>query len=184
VLVAGSTHATEEEAVLEAFGAIAKEYPKARLVIAPRKTSRSDEIKRLAKKYGYETGYPFRAQRACRNLVRKDPVLLIDTIGELGRIYAVGDVIFVGGSLVHHGGHNVLEPAAHAKPILVGPSMENFKDSYSLLSKVGACRMIKNTAELTQATLQIAKDDALRKKMGEASIQVIHGKPGRSHPQY
>ena len=172
VLVAGSTHPTEEDAVLEAFGAVLKEYPKARLVIAPRKTSRSEEIKRLAKKYGYETG--FRSELKALNEPRPQyPVLLIDTIGELGRIYAVGDVIFVGGSLVHHGGHNVLEPAAHAKPILVGPSMENFKDSYSLLSKVGACRMIKNTAELTQATLQIAKDEALRQKMGDASIQVI-----------
>lgn len=172
VLVAGSTHPTEEDAVLEAFGAVLKEYPKARLVIAPRKTSRSEEIKRLAKKYGYDTG--FRSELKALNEPRPQyPVLLIDTIGELGRIYAVGDVIFVGGSLVHHGGHNVLEPAAHAKPILVGPSMENFKDSYSLLSKVGACRMIKNTAELTQATLQIAKDDALRQKMGDASIQVI-----------
>jgi 3-deoxy-D-manno-octulosonic-acid transferase len=148
-----------------------------RLVIAPRKTSRSEEIKRLAKKYGYETG--FRSELKEQPEPRPQyPVLLIDTIGELGRIYAVGDVIFVGGSLVHHGGHNVLEPAAHAKPILVGPSMENFKDSYSLLSKVGACRMIKNTAELTQATLQIAKDDALRKKMGEASIQVIRENRG------
>ena len=177
VIVAGSTHATEEEALFNAFGQLRKEYPDARLVIAPRKTSRCDEIKRLAKKFGYETGY--RSQLKDMQEPRpKDPVLLIDTIGELGRIYSVGDVVFVGGSLVHHGGHNVLEPAAHAKPILVGPSMENFKDSYSLLSKVGACRMIKNTDELAQALLEISKDDVLRKKMGDASLQVIHENRG------
>ena len=177
VIVAGSTHPPEEEAVLTAFTELRKKYPKARLVIAPRKTNRSDEIKRLNSKFGYETGY--RSKLKEMNGTRPEyPVVLIDTIGELGRIYAVGDIVFIGGSLMHHGGHNVLEPAAHAKPILVGPSMENFKDSYSLLSKVGACRMVPDTTGLTQAFLEIAGDDALRKKMGEASIQVIRENRG------
>ena len=99
--------------------------------------------------------------------------LLIDTIGELGRIYSVGDVVFVGGSLIKHGGHNVLEPAAHAKPILVGPNMQNFKDSYALLSKVGACKMINNSAELTKEVLDIVGNDERRLQMGAASLQVI-----------
>ena len=153
VIVAGSTHPSEEEAVLTAFTELRKKYPRARLIIAPRKPARVDEIRRLDTKFGYETGY---------RSVMKDmqgerpsyPVLLIDTIGELGRIYAVGDIVFIGGSLMHHGGHNVLEPAAHAKPILVGPSMENFKDSYSLLSKVGACRMVQDTKGLAEAFLE------------------------------
>ncbi|EJW96573.1 3-deoxy-D-manno-octulosonic-acid transferase [gut metagenome] len=85
------------------------------------------------------------------------PVLLIDTIGELGRIYAVGDVVFVGGSFSNTGGHNVLEPAAHAKPIIVGPSMQNFKDSYALLSKVKACKMVNNTTELTNELWILSK---------------------------
>ena len=106
------------------------------------------------------------------------PVLLLDTIGELGRIYAIGDIVFVGGSLVRYGGHNVLEPAAHAKPILVGPSMEDFKDSYSLLSKAGACRMVSDTDGLTEAFLEISGDDVLRKKMGDASIQIIRENRG------
>ena len=105
-------------------------------------------------------------------------MVLIDTIGELGRIYAVGDAVFVGGSLIQHGGHNVLEPAAHAKPIIVGPSMSNFKDSFALLSKVGACVQINNGEEMTQMFLKIFKDDALRKKMGDASLQVIRENRG------
>jgi 3-deoxy-D-manno-octulosonic-acid transferase len=156
VIVAGSTHATEEEALFNAFGAIAKEYPKAvwlSLLVKPADAMKLNVwLKNTATRQVIVL-----SSKICRNLVRKDPVLLIDTIGELGRIYAVGDVVFVGGSLVHHGGHNVLEPAAHAKPILVGPSMENFKDSYSLLSKVGACRMIKNTDELAEAFLRLLK---------------------------
>ncbi|MGI6262976.1 MAG: tetraacyldisaccharide 4'-kinase, partial [Succiniclasticum sp.] len=176
IIVAGSTHPSEEEAVLQAFTELRKAYPRAKLIIAPRKPSRADEIRRLDTKYGYETG--FRSVMKNQSERPSYPVLLIDTIGELGRIYAVGDIVFIGGSLMHHGGHNVLEPAAHAKPIIVGPSMENFKDSYSLLSKVGACRMVPNTKGLTKAFLEIAGNDELRRKMGAASIQVIHENRG------
>ena len=173
VIVAGSTHPSEEEIVLTSFTALRKRYPHARLIIAPRKPEhRLDEIERLNTKFGYETGYRSKLKEM-EGRRPEFPVLLIDTLGELGRIYAVGDIVFVGGSFVHYGGHNVLEPAAHAKPILVGPSMEDFKDSYSLLSRVGACRMVSNADGLTEAFLEIAGDDALRKNMGDASIQII-----------
>ena len=177
VIVAGSTHPPEEEAVLTSFTELRNQYPNARLIIAPRKTSRVDDIKKLNSKFGYETG--FRSKLKEIDGPRPEyPVVLIDTIGELGRIYAVGDIVFIGGSLMHHGGHNVLEPAAHAKPILVGPSMENFKDSYSLLSKVGACHMVPDSNGLTKAFLEIAGNDELRRRMGEASIRVIRENRG------
>ena len=177
IIIAGSTHPSEEEAVLTSFTALRKKYPQARLIIAPRKLNRIDEIKRLNTKFGYEMGYRSKLKEM-KGRRPEFPVLLIDTIGELGRIYAVGDIVFVGGSLIHYGGHNVLEPAAHAKPILVGPSMEDFKDSYSLLSKAGACRMVPNVDGLTDAFLDIAGDDTLRKKMGDASIQIIRENRG------
>ena len=177
VIVAGSTHRTEEEAVLTSFTALRKKYPHARLVIAPRKLNRIEEIKKVNAKFGYEMG--FRSKLKEMEGKRPEfPVLMLDTIGELGRIYAIGDIVFVGGSLVRYGGHNVLEPAAHAKPILVGPSMEDFKDSYSLLSKAGACRMVADTDGLTEAFLEIAGDDNLRKRMGEASTQIIRENRG------
>lgn len=172
IVVAGSTHPTEEKAVLEAFKAVREKYPEARLIIAPRKTARADEIAKIAADFGYEAGY--RSKMLEHENLRKDyPVILLDTIGELGRIYAVGDVVYVGGSLSKHGGHNVLEPAAHAKPILVGPNMQNFKDSYALLSKVGACKMVNNVSELTKELLDIISNDERRQKMGAASLQVI-----------
>ena len=177
IIIAGSTHPSEEEAVLTSFTALRKKYPQARLIIAPRKLNRIDEIKRLNTKFGYEMGYRSKLKEM-KGRRPEFPVLLIDTIGELGRIYAVGDIVFVGGSLIHYGGHNVLEPAAHAKPIMVGPSMEDFKDSYSLLSKAGACRMVPNVDGLTDAFLEIAGDDTLRKKMGDASIQIIRENRG------
>ena len=177
VIVAGSTHRTEEEAVLTSFTAVRKKYPHARLIIAPRKLTRIEEIKKVNAKFGYEMG--FRSKLKEMEGKRPEfPVLMLDTIGELGRIYAIGDIVFVGGSLVRYGGHNVLEPAAHAKPILVGPSMEDFKDSYSLLSKAGACRMVSDADGLAEAFLEIAGDDNLRKRMGEASIQIIRENRG------
>lgn len=177
VIVAGSTHPTEEKALFEAFTEIRKVYPSARLVIAPRKTNRAEEIIRLGKQFGFTTGLRSVLEKADGDR-EKYPVLLIDTIGELGRIYAVGDIVFVGGSLIKHGGHNVLEPAAHGKPILVGPSMSNFKDSFALLKKSGACIQVEDEKGLTEEILKILADDELRQKMGEGSLQVIRENRG------
>ena len=172
IIMAGSTHPGEEKALFDAFKKVREKHTDARLVIAPRKVNRADEISKLASSYGFETGY--RSKMLENPSLRKEyPVVLLDTIGELGRIYAVGDVVFVGGSLCKTGGHNVLEPAAHAKPIIVGPNMQNFKDSYSLLSKVGACKMVNNVAELANEMLDIIGNDERREKMGAASLQVI-----------
>ena len=148
--MAGSTHAPEEDILLTAFTELRKQYPKARLVIAPRRTDRVDEIRRLSGTNGYQTG--FRSELKNMKKSRPEyPVVLIDTIGELGRIYAVGDMVFVGGSLKKgYGGHNVLEPAAHAKPILVGPDMLSFKDSYSLLTKAGALHTVHDARGLAK----------------------------------
>lgn len=173
VIVAGSTHPTEEEAVIAAFARIKKEYPGARLLIAPRKPGRTEEITKIAAAKGFETGSRVKLREQSDAERQEFPVILIDTIGELGRIYCVADVVFVGGSLIKHGGHNVLEPAAHAKPIVVGPNMFNFKDAFALLSKVGACVQVQDAAGLSDELYRIVKDDELRKKMGDASMQVI-----------
>jgi tetraacyldisaccharide 4'-kinase len=177
VVLAGSTHAPEEEALLTSFTELRKQYPKARLIMALRFNNRVGEIRHLCDKFGYKAG--LRSElKDIRGPRPEYPVVIIDTIGELGRIYSVGDLVFVGGSLMNHGGHNVLEPAAHAKPIVVGPSMQNFKDSYSLLSKAGALRTVQDGSDLTKAFLEISGNDVLRKRMGEASLQVIRENRG------
>ncbi len=177
VIVAGSTHPGEERVLLDSFKVIRQRYHDARLVIAPRKPSRAKDVAAIAAKYGYQAG--FRSVMAAQEGERQAyPVLVLDTIGELGRIYAVGDVVFVGGSFSGTGGHNVLEPAAHAKPILVGPSMQNFKDSYALLSKVKACKMVGSGAELTSEMLDILGNQERREAMGAASLQVIKDNRG------
>ncbi|WP_019878366.1 tetraacyldisaccharide 4'-kinase [Succinispira mobilis] len=173
IIVAGSTHPNEESMLLVSFAQILAKFPEAKLVIAPRKPGRVQEITHLAQKAGYSVGFrkELLTQPAAERLASQ--VILIDTIGELGRIYAVGDVVYVGGSLITHGGHNVLEPAAHAKPIVVGPHMFNFKDSHALLKQNKACHTVNNQQELTESLLKIVSDDNLRNSMGQGSLQVI-----------
>lgn len=175
VIVAGSTHPGEEKALFRVFKEVRKNFKDARLLIAPRKPVRSAEIAKLAESNGFDVGY---RSKMLEHGAETHSVVMLDTIGELGRIYAVGDLVFVGGSLATTGGHNVLEPAAHAKPILVGPNMQNFKDSYALLSKVGACKMVKNVEELISETLDILQNDERRQKMGDAAWQVIQENRG------
>jgi tetraacyldisaccharide 4'-kinase len=178
VIVAGSTHPGEEKALLDAFVKVRKEFPAACLVIAPRKPGRISEIHSLAKERGFAMGKRSELLRAADGQRQSFPVILLDTIGELGRIYAIGDVVFVGGSLIRHGGHNVLEPAAHGKPMIVGPNMLNFKVSYSLLVNNGACVTIGGGGEMAAALLKILSDDELREKMGRASYDVIEENRG------
>ena len=105
-------------------------------------------------------------------------VVLLDTIGELGKIYSVGTLVYVGGSLIAHGGHNILEPAAHGKPILVGPHMFNFKDTYALFSKREACRTVTDEATLIENIVHILDHDQVRIQMSEESLAIIEENGG------
>jgi tetraacyldisaccharide 4'-kinase len=178
VIVAGSTHPGEEKALIDAFATVRGKFPHACLLLAPRKPGRLNEIQAVAREKGFVCGKRSELLKQPEGQRPELPVILVDTIGELGRIYAIGDVVFVGGSLIRHGGHNVLEPAAHGKPIVVGPNMFNFKDAYSLLSNRGACVTVNNQAELTAQLLRILSDDGVRAGMGAASYAVIEENRG------
>ena len=147
IIVAGSTHKGEDEAVFESFKQVLVEYPNARLLIAPREIYRGHDV-------------------------------VLDTIGELGRFYSLGDIIFVGGSLVKTGGHNILEPAAHGKPIIVGPHMFNFKEIFNLLHSRHACEQVKNQKDLTTMILHLCKHPELAKEMGQNCLDIIRENRG------
>lgn len=175
IIVAGSTHKGEEEAIFNAFQAILKEYPCARLLIAPREIMRGNDVKSLSERMGLRA--------ICRSTMKEPvhegtPVIVLDTIGELGRLYSLGDIIFVGGSLVKTGGHNILEPAAHGKPILVGPYMFNFKEIYALLSSRDACLMVRDADELTKTMLRLCHDKELRERMSANCLALVHENRG------
>jgi 3-deoxy-D-manno-octulosonic-acid transferase len=175
VIVAGSTHPGEENTIAAAFALVRQHYPNARLVLAPRQILRAGEVEAL-----FSSWQVVRRTALANYSGDKPDVILLDTIGELGAIYSIGDIIFVGGSLIPQGGHNVLEPAAHAKPVLVGPHMFNFKDSYALLTQRNACLTVQSTTELAAAIKDLLSDHDKRKQMGENAAAVIIENRGAS----
>jgi 3-deoxy-D-manno-octulosonic-acid transferase len=128
LIVAGSTSEGEEELLLTAFTALGQtpSLETTRLLIAPRHPERFDQVARLFE----ERRISYARRSACTRPTRaaQAPVLLLDSMGELAALYQLASVVFVGGSLVPKGGHNILEPALYAKPIIVGPHMENFRE--------------------------------------------------------
>ena len=178
ILLAGSTHKGEEEIIFAAFKAVKAQFADARLVLAPRDTMRADEVIHLA------TGFELTAKR--RTILQEQSgtgheIVILDTIGELGKVYSIGDIIFVGGSLIPHGGHNILEPAAHGKPILIGPHMHNFKDTYALFSARNACLTITDANQLTEKVLEILNNDSLRQAMASETLAIIKENRGAAH---
>ena len=171
LIVAGSTHRGEEEILLEVLRAIRARFPAAKLLIAPRDVPRSEHIVELFRRQGFPAELRSKMARAAdRTGVQ---VVVLDTIGELGRFYNLADLVFVGGSLVPHGGHNILEPAAQGKPILVGPHMFNFKDTYALFSARNACVTALDGPELARKTIEILQDPSLSGRMGQEAAAIV-----------
>ena len=176
ILVAGSTHKGEEEALTEILMELRMQMPELKLLIAPRDILRSEGIVEGVR----EAGLRVELRSKMSTVTDRDgvTVVVLDTIGELGRLYALADLVFVGGSLVPHGGHNILEPAAHGKPILVGPHMFNFKDTYALFSGRGACATALDAAELARKTCKLLTDPALAERMGREAAAIVSENQG------
>ena len=175
VMVAGSTHNGEEDILLTALQQVRKSFPNIKLVIAPRDIMRVEELAGLVSSFGFVAISRTVLQKS--HSERHD-VVLLDTIGELGKIYSIGTIVFVGGSLVATGGHNILEPAAHGKPILVGPHMFNFKDTYALFSKREACITIDSATNLADKILYILNNEQLRLHMQNETLDIIEENRG------
>lgn len=171
VWVAGSTHPGEEEVVLAVFQRLRQRHPELFLVIAPRNIQRRGELLALAARHGIAAG--------CRSEgVSASSLLLLDTLGELAPVYGLCDVALVGGSLVAERGHNPLEAAAHGKPVLFGPSMEDFAEiSHELLTAGGAWQVV-DQEELGDRMEELLADGALRARMGEAASGLVRDRQG------
>jgi 3-deoxy-D-manno-octulosonic-acid transferase len=175
VVIAGSTMAGEEMVVLRAFERVRASAPSALLVIAPRHPQRFDEVERLARDEG------FRTARRSALTIDEDPqadVVVLDTIGELAELYRVGTVVFVGGSLVPTGGHNILEPAAFGRPILFGPHMQNFKEIAATFLAGRAAIEVRDEWELETAFRDLLGDAARRNALGRAAQAIVDGNHG------
>ena len=169
IWVAGSTHAGEERAVLDAHRDLLRSVPDALLILAPRHPSRFDAVAALLDAAGWRHSRRSRGGR----VPATDPVLLLDTIGELPLYYAAADVAFVGGSLVPIGGHNLLEPAAVGVPVLTGPSIDNGREVATLLTTAGAARIVADSAELGAQVARWLTNPAERARIGAIGRRTI-----------
>ncbi len=188
IIVAGSVVATEEPHVLIAFGTLQGEYPKALLVLAPRKPERfeaaaefiDESHRKFIRRSKLAIGGPAQPAGAAENgTISEDvTVLLVDSIGELASLYRVADGVFVGGSLVPSGGHNILEPAAFGKIPVFGPSMENFAEIASRFLAAGAAVQVESPEDVGVAWIEFFRDPDRMKEMGETARGLVEGSRG------
>jgi 3-deoxy-D-manno-octulosonic-acid transferase len=173
--MAGSTMRGEELLVLKAFERMRADAPRALLVIAPRHPERFNEVERLARDEG------FRTARRTQLTIDEDPsadVVVLDTIGELAQLYRVATVVFVGGSLVPMGGHNILEPAAFGRAILFGPHMQNFREIATTFLEGRAALEVRDEWELEAAFRELLSDATRRNALGRAAQAIVDGNHG------
>ncbi len=153
ILLAASTHPREEEAVLRCYHELRARHPELGLLIAPRHPERGDAIEALIGTFGYACLRRSRSLGEGETLAAdaRVRVALLDTIGELSRVYSIADLVFMGGSLVPVGGHNFLQAMAQDRPVIFGPYMQNSRDLTDLVLREGAALQVRNAAELTAA---------------------------------
>jgi 3-deoxy-D-manno-octulosonic-acid transferase len=185
IIVAGSVVATEEPHALIAFGTLQGEYPKALLVLAPRKPECFDEAaefieeshRKFIRRSRLAIPGPSVKQSDGNSNTATIPddvtVLLLDSIGELASLYGLADGAFVGGSLVSSGGHNILEPAAFGKIPVFGPSMENFTEIASRFVSAGAAIQVESPEDVGVAWIELFRDPQRREKMSEVARRLV-----------
>ena len=175
VVIAASTLKGEEEPVLEAFQRIRATIPNALLIVAPRKPERFGDVERLVRRSGWNVA------RRTELRVDADPrhdVVILDTIGELAQLFQVATVVFVGGSLVDAGGHNILEPAVFGKPIVFGPHMHNFAEIARTFLDNGAAVQVRTPRELETVLLELLGDPVRRASLGAAARALVEANRG------
>jgi 3-deoxy-D-manno-octulosonic-acid transferase len=169
LIIAGSTHEGEEEILVKSLTTLRKRFPRLGMVLAPRHPERFADVEKLLKNSGLS--YHRKSQVADDRLFERD-VLLLDTLGELQDFFAFGDVAFVGGSMVDVGGHNVLEPARFAKPVLFGPYMSNYRSIARELQEKGGAIEVRDTESLVSVLSDLLSDDNKRGAVGQRALSI------------
>lgn len=180
VWVVASTAPGEEKPILAAYGHLVAAFPQLKLIIAPRDPQRFDEVHKLAQEPGFAV---------IRRTEINNPsgphldystaqILILDSIGELAALLRYASVVFVAGSLLQRGGHNILEPARYGKPIVFGPHMENFHDLAQLFLESDAALQVKDVEELTSSITALLLDRDKATKMGQNARAIIDQNTG------
>ena len=173
IIVAGSTVEGEEPLLLRAFEIVRGSHPRAVMILAPRHPQRFEQVSGLVT----SLGLPMFRRSLWGGEELAGGVLMLDSIGELASVYALGDLAFVGGSLVEHGGHNILEPAQHGVATLIGPHYENFMDMVNLFRAADAVRVV-GPAELPLAFVDLLSNADERRALGERALETLRSQTG------
>jgi 3-deoxy-D-manno-octulosonic-acid transferase len=176
IWVAGSTQAPEEEVALAIYRQAKVQHPNLRLFLVPRQKERFDEVAALLRHSGERF---VRRSELTAPVHDRSAVVLMDTIGELGALWGLAEVAFVGGSLDgRRGGQNMIEPAAYGAAVIFGPHVWNFRDVADRLLRVGAALQVTDAATLEQAVQQLLGDEMERQRLGTAAQQLVHSQQG------
>lgn len=180
LIVAGSTHAEEEDAILKCYEQVCREYPTVVLLLAPRHIERANQVEESIKAYGMKVVR--RSQIQNQNDWAQSPggprVIILDSLGELASVYCWAWVAFVGGTLVPVGGHNLLEPAGWGKPVFFGPFTDHCAETARLLLQGGGGAQVQNWEELAAFFLESFRNRAWATQMGRSAREVIHEHQG------
>ena len=154
ILIAGSTHSGENEILIKAFHKLKSENKNLKFLIAPRHLERVKEIEQILSDYNYSIGY-----RSKQEDFKDHDIIILDTLGELKKAYALSDIAFIGGSFNKTGGHNPLEATIYDIPTISGPSIKNFRDIYSILTNAKASVIVNNSTELDNILTKLLSDN-------------------------
>ena len=171
IFIAGSTHPGEEETIIRLYSHILKNHADFRLVIAPRHIDRVGDVEEIVKRKGLASV----RKSEIRNPKSKiqNPIIIIDTIGELGFMYSIADIVFIGGSLIPHGGQNILEPAFYKKPVIFGKYMMNFQEIAKEMILSGGGIQVNNEEDLIREVGGLLNNKKKMIEIGEKGYQVI-----------
>lgn len=183
VFVAGSTRGNEAQIILDAFVQLRQQHPDAFLIIAPRHIERAGQIAQWVVAQGLTC--QLRTQLDGIKNPRRAQVVVLDTIGELSATYGIASMVFCGGSLVPKGGQNIMEPAIWGKPVIYGPSMEDFADAKALIESNGGGLLVQNAAEIAAVANQWLGYPHQARAIGRAARQAIlpHGGAAEKHAE-
>jgi 3-deoxy-D-manno-octulosonic-acid transferase len=188
VIIGGSLHEREDEALLDAFAAARAANERAALIIVPRYPTDAAAVEQHAAARGLRAVRKSALDAGRASAPGHDGVMIVDTIGELGRLYAASDVAFVGGSLFYRGankgGHNLMEPAILAVPVLFGPFNFSFKETVDDLLAANAGRMVRDARELGGALARLVVDAAERRELGLRAQRVVRAGQGATARNY
>uniref|UniRef100_UPI004048E37D lipid IV(A) 3-deoxy-D-manno-octulosonic acid transferase n=1 Tax=Rheinheimera sp. TaxID=1869214 RepID=UPI004048E37D len=173
VWVAGSTHAGEDELLLQAFQQLKPQFPQLLLIIVPRHPERFDTVAQLIS----QAGLSYLRRSSGQQVTPQHDVMLADTMGELLAWYQLADVVFIGGSLIARGGHNPLEAMYFAKPVQSGPHVFNFALAYQWLQQADAVNWVADVASLVSSTAQLLQQPQQAAKQGAKALALYqrHG---------